>query len=307
MGGPHPEADLSDSTTAVLFPGQGSPPRDMRERVERTLPELAALLYDEVGHDVFDAPEDSQRRLQPALLAAVLSGWTRLRELAERGAVDWQPAGAPLAYAGHSLGEIAALVAAESLAVEAAVRLVHLRGRVVEEALEGDGRGAMVAVIGPGAHEFAQKIMDGEGIWIANDNSPIQVMLSGREPAVEHAAEDARQRAFRVVPMPMKGAGHTPLMAGCLPPYRDALAAVEFRPPRAPVYSGASARPFTDPARELADSLTHTVRFREVLLDLRARGAQRFIDTGPGHVMAGLAHRTLGDVETPTVADLEAA
>lgn len=297
----------TSAPAAVLFPGQGSPPRDMRDRVERDLPVLAGMLYDEVGWDVFDEPETSQRRLQPALFAAIMCGWVRLSALVARGDLAWGPeADQPLAFAGHSLGEIAALVAADALDLEPATRLVHLRGAVMEHALENEAKGAMAALIGPGVHAFAERLSAERQVWIANDNSAVQIVLSGTESEMEGAMQEASAAGLRVVPMPMKGAGHSPLMAECVAPYREALQRVEFRPPSAPVYSCLTVRPFTDPRRELAESVTSTVRFREVLRELWARGARRFIDTGPGHTMAGLAHKTIEGAETLTVIDLEA-
>ena len=185
------------------------------------------------------------------------------------------------------------------------MRLVHARGAVIEQALEGPARGAMAAFIGPEARRFAERLTAESELWIANDNSAVQVVVSGRSTEVDAAIEKGQQFGLRVVPMHMKGAGHSPLMVECLPPYLEALRSVRFRPPIAPVYSGATARPFTDPRTELAASITGTVRFREVLLELHARRVTRFIDSGPGHAMAGMAHKTLSAVETLTVSDLE--
>ena len=278
----------------------------MEERVERDLPELAALLREEVGPEVFDRPEGSQRRLQPALFASIMCGWKRLGEIAAAGEEPWgEGAEHPVAFAGHSLGELVALVAAGALELESAVLLVHARGALMERALEGPGRGAMAAFIGPNVHRFAERLTAESELWLANDNSAVQIVVSGREREVDAAIEEGQKLGLRVVPMPMKGAGHSPLMAECLPPYLEALRRVKFRPPSVPVYSCVTARPFTDPRRELAESVTSTVRFREVLLELHARGVCRFIDAGPGHTMAGLAYKTLPGVETLTVSDLE--
>jgi acyl transferase domain-containing protein len=296
------------SAAVALFPGQGSPPRDMRERVETHLPDLAALLYDEVGHDVFDAPEGSQRRLQAALFGSIMSGWRRIERLLEAGVPVWgEPGAAPLAFGGHSLGEIPALVVAGSLDLETAVHFVHVRGTIMEEALAGPAQGAMASLIGPEARSFVEREVSGrEDVWLCADNSSVQVMVSGREDAVAAVRADAAAAGLRVVPMHMRGAGHSPLMAPCLGPYRQALEAVTFREPSVPVYSCATAKPFVDPARELADGVIAPVRFRELVIALHERGARRFVDVGPGHTLAGLAHKTLGEgVETPAVVDLE--
>jgi len=304
-GGNDHDGRSAVGSSAVLFPGQGSPPRDVAELIRRELPELADLLHDVAGADLFSRPEHSQRRLQLAIFGAMMCGWSRLGEMIRAG--DLERAGGigdPAFAAGHSLGEIAALVAAGSIDIESAVRLVHARGEAMEEALAGPARGAMAALVGPGAHEFAAGLLGGPGLWLANDNSSVQVVVSGTEEAIDDAVERAAAAGMRVVRMPMNGAGHSPLMASSLPRFEAALERTSFDPPSLPVYSGVTARPFTDPRRQLAASVTSTVRFREVLLDLRERGVRTFIDTGPGHTMASLAHKTLTGVVTVTVADI---
>jgi [acyl-carrier-protein] S-malonyltransferase len=167
----------------------------------------------------------------------------------------------------------------------------------------------MVAIVGRTAvQEGARLIAEEDGdLVLANDNSPEQVMLSGSEEAVQRATESAMGAGLRAVPMPMLIAGHSPHVGAMIDGYRAALEQVEFRTPAVDVYSSATGRPFTNPVQELANAVAQPVRWREVLLELHARGARRFIDTGPGHVVASLAAKTLDGVETPTVTDLEQA
>ena len=108
----------------------------------------------------------------------------------------------------------------------------------------------MAALIGPEAHRLAERLTADRKLWLANDNSAVQVVLSGTEPEVDAAIDEAAAAGLRVVKLPVNGAGHSPLMEGCLPEYVEALERVDFRMPRVPVYSGATARPFTDPRRE---------------------------------------------------------
>lgn len=304
-GNDHHDGRFGAGSSAVLFPGQGSPPRDVADLIRRELPELADLLHDVAGADLFSRPEHSQRRLQLAIFGAMMCGWSHLRGMIRDGDLE-RACGVrdPAFAAGHSLGEIAALVAAGSIDTESAVRLVHARGEAMEEALAGPARGAMAALVGPGVHEFAAGLVSGPDLWLANDNSNVQVVVSGTEEAIDDAIERAGAAGMRVVRMPMNGAGHSPMMASSLPRFEAALERTSFNPPSMPVYSGVTARPLTEPRRELATSVTSTVRFREILLDLHGHGVRTFIDTGPGHTMASLAYKTLTGVSTVTVADL---
>src|SRR4249919_1959181 len=125
------------SKDAVLFPGQGSQTADMRRTVEVFWPDLLTLAAEATGADPFERIEEGTRYAQPAIFCAAIAGW---RAIADE--VD------PLAMGGHSLGEIAALVAAESLSVADGVRLIAERGRLMQEAAEAAGDGGMVAVLG---------------------------------------------------------------------------------------------------------------------------------------------------------------
>lgn len=290
--------------TAVVLPGQGSAPRNMGEIVAAEAPDLHELILDEVGEDAFSSTDGSDRRMQPALVATVLCGWRRLVALARDGRVDWGRG--PVACAGHSLGDVSALAVAGVLSEHDAVRVAHERGRIMEEHARGPARGAMLALVGAGAHEFAAAL-GAEGLVLANDNSPTQVVVSGDVEAIARARAGAAGAGLRTVPLPFTVAGHSPLLAGAADEFREALEEFEFAPPRLPVLSSMTARPYVDPQREIAMAIAHPVRWQDVLHALRGLGARRFIDTGPGHTMAGLVSKTLSGVETPTVKDLESA
>jgi malonyl CoA-acyl carrier protein transacylase len=126
-------------STAILFPGQGSQTADMRATVERARPDLLELVVAAVGEDPFPRAEEGTRWAQPAIFCASLAGWAELG----RPAGDWM--------AGHSLGEIGALVAAGALREADGVKLVALRGKLMQEAGELAGDGGMVALLGAGA------------------------------------------------------------------------------------------------------------------------------------------------------------
>jgi [acyl-carrier-protein] S-malonyltransferase len=275
----------TDTRSAILFPGQGSQTSDMRELVERVRPDLLALAAEVVGEDPFARANEGTNYAQPAIFCASLAGWTALGS----------PLGAMMA--GHSLGELGALVAAGALAERDGLELVALRGRLMHESGLAAGDGAMVAVIGAGASERAEEIAAAAGLTVANDNSPLQIVLSGAKGHIPSAIECAKELGLRAMELEVTGAFHSPMMAGAVPEFTAALAEVRFERPRTTVISAVTAQPFTEPRVELADALTQPVRWREVMLTMHSLGAERFVDVGPGRVLTGLAKRTLSGVE----------
>jgi [acyl-carrier-protein] S-malonyltransferase len=279
--------NLDPSLPAILFPGQGSHTPGMRDLVADRAPELLDRCCELVGEDPFARVEESTRFAQPAIFCASLAGWD---------ALDLQPGAA----AGHSLGELAALTAAGVLNRDDALALVVTRGRLMGEAADG---GSMLALIG-GTIEDADAIAAEAGITVANDNAPGQVVLSGPRDGLERAEEAARARGRRVLPVAVAAAFHSPAMEPAVAPFRAALDAVEVREPAFPVFSCATAAPFVDVRAELASALTRPVRWRETMLALHAAGATRFVEPGPGKVLARMGKRILPDcpVETPAEA-----
>src|SRR5262249_49590524 len=160
---------------------------------------------------------------QPAIFCASLAGWTEL--------------GRPLgdAMAGHSLGELAALVAAEALDERDGLELVALRGRLMQEAGERAGDGSMLALLGAGAAEHADELADAHGLAVANDNSPQQVVLSGAKTALPDAAAAAKELGIRAMELPVTGAFHSPMMASAVPEFEAALADTPIAAPRVQV------------------------------------------------------------------------
>jgi [acyl-carrier-protein] S-malonyltransferase len=253
------------SATAILFPGQGSQTPEMRELVARVRPELLELVAEAVGEDPFPRADEGTNFAQPAIFCASLAGWASI--------------GSPVSelMAGHSLGELGALVAAGALDERDAVALVALRGKLMHESGLAAGDGSMVAVMGAGAADHAQEIAAASELTIANDNSPMQIVLSGAKSNIPDAIESAEELGLRAMELDVTGAFHSPMMAAAVPAF--------------------TAKPFTDPRRELADALTMPVRWREVLLTMHELGARRFVDVGPSRVLTGLAKRTLKGVE----------
>lgn len=237
-----------------------------------------------LGFDPFGRLEEGTAMQQPALLLVSVCAWEH-----ERDGLG----GSLIGAAGHSLGEYAALVAVGALAFADAVVLVRERGAAMAEAAEAQP-GTMVAFLG-GDDAAVRALARELGLTIANDNAPGQLVLSGPVDAVAAAEEEAReQTGARARRLDVAGAFHSPLMAPARDRLRAALDATAFGPEAASVWSNGSAAPFADVRTELAENLLRPVRFRETLLALRAAGAERFAEVGPGRVLTGLVKRTLG-------------
>ncbi len=267
--------------TAIVFPGQGSQTPEMRDLVAELRPDLLEAAVAVVGEDPFARAEESTRFAQPAIFCASLAGWSALGH----------PEGEYMA--GHSLGELGALVAAGALTERDGLELVTLRGRLMAEADEG----GMVALMGRGAAERAPELAAAHGVALANDNSPQQVVLSGARGALPAAVAAAEELGLRAIELPVTGAFHSPLMAPAVPEFEAALKRVAVGAPRVPVLSAVTAAPFEDVRAQLVDALTMPVRWRETMLALHERGVERFVEVGPGRVLTGLAKRTLREVE----------
>jgi [acyl-carrier-protein] S-malonyltransferase len=270
---------------AALFPGQGSHTPDMRDLVATRAPELLERVTELVGEDPFARVEENTRYAQPAIFCASITGWDALNLH-------------PSAAAGHSLGELAALAAAGVLSRDDALELVVLRGRLMGEARNG----SMLALVGASL-EDAIEIAEAGGATVANDNAPGQVVLSGAVDALDRTEAVATERGTRVIRLDVAGAFHSPAMEPSVAPFRAALDEVEVSEPAFPVFSGASAAPFTDVREELAQALVKPVRWRETVIALHEAGAPSFAEVGPGKVLARMGKRILKGVQFDTPAE----
>jgi [acyl-carrier-protein] S-malonyltransferase len=250
----------------------------MRETVADVRPDLLELAGELVGSDPFERVADGTRFAQPAIYCAALAGWERLAG----SNIEWA--------AGHSLGELAALAAADALDHSDGLRLAARRGALMQEAAERGG-GGMLALIGE--REPALELATEHELTVANDNAPEQLVVAGPTPDLETARRRARPAGLRALRLPVAGAFHSPEMEPAVAGFRDALTDVEFREPRIPVVSCSTAREFTSPRAELADALVRPVRWRQTMSTLQDRGVERFIETGPGDVLTKLVRRNL--------------
>lgn len=252
-------------------------------------PDLVEQATDELGADPFEQIGEGTHFAQPALFIA--------------GLAHWKAAGRPGAgfYAGHSLGELPALVAAGALDATAGLRLAVVRGRLMEEA-SAVRPGGMVAALG-GTDEVVRKVAEEFGLTLANDNAPGQMVLSGEAEKVGEARKALRAEGAKAIRLPVAGAFHSPLMEPAVPGYRDALAATEFSAAEG-AFSCITTAPFDDVRADLLAALTEPVRWRDTLAAMQSAGATAFLETGPGDILTGLSRRTLGEeVESRSLAD----
>ena len=245
---------------------------------------------------------------QPAVVA------TSLAALAVLGSQVQVPFGA---VAGHSVGEYAAYAAAGVLDAEAALKLVHARAQAMAAAC-ASVNGGMAAVIGldegPLRAACAEASVNGSSVEVANLNAPGNLIVSGARDALERVDASARAAgARRVLPLNVGGPFHSRYMRPAAEALRAALETVQFEVARVPVVVNVRADSVTDPATlrdELAVQVYSPVRWIESLQQLATLGCDRFLEVGPGNVLAGLVRRTLPDVKVASfgaMADLPAA
>lgn len=288
---------------AALFPGQGSQEigmgkalydhsraaKEALDRAEATLPGLLKLIW--------EGPDDELKltaNQQPALLAV---GYAAYQAYLEAGGKT------PDFTAGHSLGEWTAHVAAGTLSLEDALRLVRKRGEYMQDAVPV-GVGAMAAVIKMSAQTIQELTAGIAGVEIANFNSPEQTVISGTAEGVAGASEKLKEHKARVIPLQVSAPFHSSLMKPVRERLHHDLFQVELSEPQIPVYSNVLAQPETRPGliRELLlEQITHSVRWVEILQHLKARGVTTYLEFGSGKVLVGLIGRTLSDVQAKSV------
>jgi [acyl-carrier-protein] S-malonyltransferase len=284
----------ADHASAILFPGQGVGDASSRELVAEVRPDLLALAVELVGEDPFGRIADGTAYAQPVVYCASLAGYERL--------------GCPEAeyFAGHSLGEISALAAAGAIDDADGLRIVVARGRAMEEAARAGEPGGMLAV--GTDRKQARELAADHGLAVANENSPEQFVLSGPISAIKEARAAAKSLGLRAKQLAVAGAFHTEAMASGVGPFRAALEEVEFHKPASPVLSSTTAEFFAEEIRDaLAASLISPIRWTAVLSRLRDLGVRRYLDVGPGKVLAGLVRKTIDGAEVETLAARESA
>jgi [acyl-carrier-protein] S-malonyltransferase len=295
---------------AIVFPGQGSQSVGMMQGfagipiVEQTFLEANAILGDDLWTMVRAGPPEALNQTvntQPLMLVAGVACWR-----AWRGREGPLPAW----FAGHSLGEYTALVAAESLRFEDALPLVRFRAQAMQEAVP-EGTGGIAAILGLDDGEALRAVCEeasqGEVLEPANLNSPGQVVIAGHRAAVERGMALAKQKgAKRAVMLPMSAPSHCSLMKPAAERLRARLETLEVRKPIVPVIHNRSVAAYDDPARirqALVEQLYNPVRWIETVQLLGHKGVKRIVECGPGKVLTGLSKRIVPDVECIAIQD----
>ena len=286
--------------TAFLFPGQGSHrPGAASAWAGHPAAQVFQEVSDGIGRDVTGLDDDPEvgshtADAQPAILAASLVAWRALTDL---GVV-------PDLVAGHSLGEYTAAIAAGSLSVHDGAKVVAVRSEAMAAACAANP-GTMAAVVKLAPEVVAELVEGIPGVVVANDNAPGQVVVAGPIDAVAEVRDAARNAGGRAVPLEVEGAFHSPAMTAAVPPVAELLDVTPVADPVVPVVSGSSAAPLErgeEIRTALVDGILAPVRWREVQERIRDLGVTDLVEFGPGGVLAGLAKRTIPEVNVHTVA-----
>ena len=301
-------------TTAWLFPGQGTQHVGMGRSLcassaaaRRVFDEADSALGWSLSKLCFEGPEEELTRTanaQPAIVTASIAALAALEE-----AIPNLPR--PAFAAGHSLGEYSALVAAGALGFADAVRLVHLRGRAMQQAVpEGDG--GMAAIMGGDAEAvqaLCREAAEGDVLSPANYNAPGQIVIAGSSAAVARASRMAPDRKLKAILLKVSAPFHCSLMAPAAEAVRAALASVRIEPPAFPVVSNVEAAPNAERdkiAALLVRQIAAPVLWEQTIRSMADAGVDTALEIGPGKVLAGLCRRidkritvtSLGDSET---------
>ncbi|WP_455852119.1 ACP S-malonyltransferase [Pantoea endophytica] len=295
---------------AYVFPGQGSQTVGMlaelaaeNPQVEATFREASDALGYELWQLVQQGPAEELNKTwqtQPALLAASVAIY---RVLQSKNAVQ------PTMMAGHSLGEYSALVCAGVLNFADAIKLVELRGKLMQEAVP-EGTGAMQAIIGlddASIRKACEESAQGQVVSPVNFNSPGQVVIAGNKEAVERAGAACKAAgAKRALPLPVSVPSHCALMKPAADKLAVALEAITFNAPSVPVVNNVDVKCETEGAAirsALVRQLYSPVRWTESVEFIAAQGVEQLLEVGPGKVLTGLTKRIVDSLSAAAVND----
>jgi len=286
---------------AYVFPGQGSQyvgmGKDLCEQfpdAKKYFDEADSLLGFSLSSICFNGPEEELKQTkntQPAIFLHSVALWNVLK-----------PHDASM-MAGHSLGEYSALVAAGAISFHDAIKLVRLRGELMQKAGE-ENPGTMAAIVGLESGvvtEVCKNANEAGIVQPANFNSPGQIVISGSVAGVRKAMELAKTAGAKLVKeLVVSGAFHSPLMQSAKDKLKEALDSVTINDAKIPVYANVTAKPVTN-ANEirnlLFEQVTSPVRWEEIAINMSNDGAKSFVEVGPGKVLQGLVKRTVATAE----------
>ncbi|HYE98703.1 MAG TPA: ACP S-malonyltransferase [Planctomycetota bacterium] len=277
---------------AYLFAGQGAQKVGMGKDLAEAFPKTrelferaSGILGFDLARVCFEGPAEELNRTDRCQPALLVHGIACLEVARAKGFPEAEAA------AGLSLGEYTAHVYAGSLTFEDGVKLLQKRGRFMQEACDATPSG-MVSILGLEREKVAQAV-EGQGdVGVANLNCPGQIVISGEAKALERATARAKELgAKRAIPLKVAGAYHSVVMKPAQEKMKAELAAVRIAKPRIPVYANVSAQPLTDPEEiraALAGQICASVLWEDTV---RAMGASKVFEFGPGKVLAGLVKK----------------
>jgi len=287
---------------AYLFSGQGAQTVGMGKDLAAAFPKArelfdraSAILGFDLAKVCFEGPAEELNRTDRCQPALLVHGIACLEVAARKGLPPGDAA------AGLSLGEYTAHVYAGSLTFEDGVKLLQKRGQYMQEACDKTPSG-MVSILGLDRQKCEQACQGMGDVGIANLNAPGQIVLSGENGALEKAVAKAKELgAKRAIPLKVAGAYHSVVMKSAQEKIKKDLDAVRISRPRIPVYANVSARPLTDPEEiraALATQICSSVLWED---SIRAMGAARYFEFGPGRVLAGLVRKIDETAETVSI------
>jgi [acyl-carrier-protein] S-malonyltransferase len=297
-------SEINPKKVAFVFPGQGSQSVGMAKEIcdaERNAKYAFEVVAKECDFDLFKTswvgPEEALKRTchtQPALLAASAACLQAFRNHFTEN---------PICVAGHSLGEITALWAAEALTLTEAAQLTVLRGQLMENA----PKGSMAAVIGMEGDVLA-KICEEEGVVVANYNSPHQQVISGDTEKIEHISNRIKEQKVKVIKLPVGGAFHSPLMDEANRQFASRLEQVNFKNAICPVIQNVDAEAYTEGSTlktNLQKQMTSSVQWVKTIHTALNLGAECFVEIGSGKVLSGLIRKIDANIKVLHVGDSE--
>lgn len=296
---------------SLIFPGQGAQRPgmgktfyDKYEAAKKVFEEADQALGFSLSEIIFEGtPEELAKTVitQPAILVASMAAFKALE--AESGELK------PCMVAGHSLGEYTSLVAADVISLADGVRLVHLRGELMQDAVPL-GEGSMAAIVGLDLDQvgaICEKAAQGGVCQAANVNAPTQIVISGHARAIASvtAAIEAEGNA-KVIPLRVSAPFHCDLMKPVAEKLRDAFEKIEWHNPKYPVVTNVDAKPVTT-AKEIKDALYRQtfspVLWSQSVLEMEGLGVEVYVELGPGSVLSGLIRKICKGKKPYSVSD----